>query len=217
LAVSIYGELTLCLAATPAHAVSVTYALDYVFSPATGAVAPLATVVLTDGLSGGAVKFDITNLAGAGTKLDSLYFNFAHGSLNPNQLSFTKVSVSSSTYQTVLAPSTSSTLSSLKADGDGYYDGKFEFTGNNYLAHNQTLSFRLSKAGQTLGVGDFDLFSIPGGGAGTFIMASKIQNLSYGSSVWVGTLVAVPLPGAAILFGTGLAGLARIRLWGLWA
>jgi len=198
------------VAPAPAQAASVTYALDYIFSPATGSVAPLGTVTLTD--LGTAVKFDVKNLAGAGTKLDSLYFNFAQGAINPSQLMFSNVSVISSVYSTLLAPATGAMLSALKADGDGYFDGKFQFTENNFLGHTQTLSFQLSAVNQDLGVEDFHFFSLPGGGSGSYIMASHIQNLpSTGDALWVGTVTAVPLPGALLFFGSGLMGMLGFR------
>jgi len=190
-----------------APAATVTYGLDYVFSPPTGTVSPLGFVTLTD--LGTAVRFDVLNQAGAGTKLDSLYFNFVNGTLNPNQLVFSNVSAASNTYNTLLAPSTSVTISALKADGDGYFDGKFQYTGNNFLGSGQTLSFQLSAAGYNLAVEDFNFFSIPGGGAGSYIMASHIQNMPLsGSAVWVGTVAAaVPLPATVLLFASGLSGI----------
>ena len=123
-------------------------------------------------------------------------------------MTFSDVSAAAGTYSTLLAPSTSATLAGLKADGDGYFDGKFQYGASNFLGHGETLSFRLSAAGQNLGVGDFHFFSLPGGGTGSYIMASHIQNMPLtGSAVWVGTVAAVPLPAAALLFGSGLAGL----------
>jgi len=197
-------------AVAPLHASAVTYPLNFIFSPATGTVAPLATVTLTD--LGNAVQFDLLSQAGAGSKLDSLYFNFANGSLNPNLLTFSNVSAVNGTYSTTLAPLTSSTVNALKADGDGFFDGKIEYLRNNFLGHGQTLSFRLSSVGQNLGVQDFHFFSRPGGGSGSYIMASHIQSLPQGgSSAWVGTVAAVPLPAAALLFGSGLIGLLVAR------
>jgi hypothetical protein len=129
--------------------------------------------------------------------------------LNPIQLIFSNVSAAAGTYQTTLAPTGSSTVNRLKADGDGYYDGKIQYTGNNFLGHGQTLSFELGIPNEDLGIADFQLHSLPGGGTGTYIMATHIQSLPLdGSSVWVGTLTPVPLPAAALLFGSGLLGLA---------
>lgn len=195
---------------TPGTASAVMYNLDHVFSPPTGTVTPLASVTLTD--LGNAIRFQLLSQAGVGTKLDSLYFNFGRPGVNPNQLVFSNVSAASITYQTTLAPTGSSTVNSLKADGDGYYDGKFEYIGSNFLGHGQTLSFDLAVAGHDLDVSDFHFFSIPGGGTGTYLMASHIRNVSGGDSLWVGTNVAVvPLPAASLLFAGGLAGLLGLR------
>jgi hypothetical protein len=207
----LYGCIGLCMgfigfAIIPGTASAVMYNLDYVFSPPTGTVLPLGSVTLTD--LGASVRFELTNQAGAESKLDSLYFNFARAGVNPNQLTFSNISAAVNTYQTVLAPTSSSTVNSLKADGDGYYDGKFEYTGNKFLGHSQSLSFDLAVAGHDLDVSDFHFFSLPGGGTGTYIMASHIRNVSGGDSLWVGTTSTsvnpVPLPAAMWLFGAGL-------------
>jgi hypothetical protein len=199
------------LSVIPARAEAMTvYNLDFVFSPSSGSVSPMGTVTMTD--LGTKVRFDIVNSAGAGSKLDSLYFNFQHGTTNPNQLVFSNVSATAGTYQTQMAPTTGSTISGLKADGDGYFDGKFEYKSSNFLGNGQTLSFELGAAGQDLAVSDFHFFSLPGGGAGSYILASHIKNLQPGgSSAWVGTVTAVPVPGAALLFLSGLSGLAMVR------
>jgi hypothetical protein len=199
----------LAVSAVPAQAATVTYALDYIFSPPTGSVTSLVTATLTD--TGTAVQFDITNQAGIGTKLDSLYFNFAQGTINPDQLTFSNVSAAGGTYSTLLAPSINAIVAALKADGDGYFDGKFAYSTNNFLAQGETLSFRLSAAGEDLSVNDFNFFSRMGGGTGSYILASHIQNLpATGSSVWVGTVTPVPLPAALWLFGSGIVGLVGV-------
>ncbi len=210
--------LALCLAALPAQAAVVTYDLNYVFSPTPGAVSPMARVTLTD--IGNFVDFSVQNLAGAGTKLDSLYFNFAQGTINPIALAFSQVAVNganlaAANYSTLLAATQSTLNAGLKADGDGYFDGKIAYTTNNFLANGATLSFRLSSSGQNLDSSNFNLLSLSGGGAGSFTMAAHIQALPgamgyAGNSAWVGTPVPVapvPLPAAAVLFGTGFVGL----------
>lgn len=213
--------LAFCLAAMPAQAVVVTYDLNYVFSPTPGPVSPMARVTLTD--VGNFVDFSVQNLAGVGTKLDSLYFNFAQGTINPIALAFSLVQVNgvnlaAANYSTLLAATQSTLNPGLKADGDGYFDGKIAYTTNNFLANGSTLSFRLSSTGNNLDTANFNLLSLPGGGSGSFTLASHIQALPgamgyAGNSAWVGTPVPaapVPLPAAAVLFGSGILGLAGV-------
>jgi hypothetical protein len=207
----------------PVQAAVVTYDLNYVFSPAPGSVSPMARVTMTD--VGNFVDFSVVNLAGAGTKLDSLYFNFSQGTINPIALTFSQVAVNGTTlaasnYTTLLAATQSTQNANLKADGDGYFDGKIAYTTNNFLANGATLTFRLSATGVNLDTSNFNFMSLPGGGSGSYTLASHIQNLPgamgySGNSVWVGNPAPVPVPAAAVLFGTGLVslfGAAKRRL-----
>jgi hypothetical protein len=188
------------------------YFLDNIFSsdgppaapPVGPAFPPLGIVTLTD--LGDQVRFNVVNLAGTGTKLDSLYFNFEKGTLDPDQLVFSNVNAAGGTFTTVLADTTSSQGVGLKADGDGYFDGKFEYTTNNFLGHGQILSFDLGIAGQNLDPIHFNFLSIDpqGNSPGPFVLASHIKAFPGEGSAWVGTVSPVPLPPAALLFGSGL-------------
>src|SRR5262249_14543589 len=141
------------------------------------------TVTLTD--LGNTVRFDVVNQAGAGSKLDSLFFNFAKGTFNPNQLEFSNISAAVGTFNTQLAMTQDSTEAGLKPDGDGFFDGKIEYTTGNFLANGQTLSFELGLAGQDLDPSNFNFLSIPGPGAGNpgpFTLASHIQAIPPGNT-----------------------------------
>jgi hypothetical protein len=199
--------------------------LDFIYAPAIGHVAPpLVTVTLTD--LGNTVKFDVFNQAGTGTKLDSLYFNFAKDALNPAQLQFTNVSAAVGTFTTVLAPTTSTQLASLRPGPDGFFDGKFEYTTNNFLGNGQTLSFELGMLDQNLNPINldpvhFNFLSIPGPGGtpGPFLLASHLQNyLVPGTTETSAWIAAVPLPPAAVLFGAGLVALVGLGAgnWKKW-
>lgn len=211
--------LILCagMATSPASAATV-YNLDFIYAPAIGHVAsPLGTVTLTD--LGNTVRFDLLNQAGAGTKLDSLYFNFAKDALNPSQLQFTNVSAAVGTFTTVLAPTTTDTSNNaLRPGPDGFFDGKFEYTTNNFLGNGQTLTFDLGIPTQDLDPIHFNFLSIPGPGGtpGPFLLASHLQNYlvpgTIETSAWI---AAVPLPSAVVLFGAGLVALVGLgaRNW----
>jgi hypothetical protein len=208
----------LAVAGQPAASSAATYQLDYEFAIPVGALSsPEATVTLTD--IGNDMRFSVVNNL-SGSKFFSLYFNFNGDRFNrdPNDLSFSNVKVngstlSSSKYEFVFSPSESSILSSLKADGDGYFDGKFAFKTNNFLAFNETLTFDLSLGGaRNLAESDFQYNSLSGGGAGAYQIAAHVKNVNpAGDSHWVGPNPnPVPVPGAALLFGTGLAWVGRL-------
>ena len=192
------------------------YNLDFIYAPAIGQVAPpLATVTLTDrGPIEGTVRFDVFNQAGVGTKLDSLYFNFAKDALNPSQLQFTNVSAAVGTFTTVLAPTTTDTSNNaLRPGPDGFFDGKIEYTTNNFLGNGQTLTFDLGIPSQDLDPIHFNFLSIPGPGGtpGPFLLASHLQAFDVpGSTETSAWIAAVPLPPAVVLFGAGLVALVGL-------
>jgi hypothetical protein len=191
------------------------YNLDFIYAPAIGhVVTPLATVTLTD--NGDKVTFDLFNQAGAGTKLDSLYFNFQAAGLTPSQLQFTNVSATAGTFLTVLEPAMPA--AALRAGPDGFFDGKFEYTTNNFLGNGQHLTFDLGIPGQNLDPIHFNFLSSPGPGGtpGPFLLASHLQNyLVPGTTETSAWIAAVPLPPAAVLFGAGLVALVGLgaRNW----
>lgn len=199
-----------------------TYQLDYEFSIPVGVLGSSpATVTLTD--LGNNIRFSILNTL-AGSKLKSFFFNFNGDSFgkDPDDLSFSNVKVNGSTlasskYEKVLAPSETSTLGSLRADGDGYFDGKIAFKSSHFLAFGETLTFDLSLGGShNLAESHFQHLSIsgPGGSPGPFLMATHVQNVNpAGDSHWVApnpNPAPVPLPGALWLFGTGALAIVRM-------
>ena len=191
--------------------------LNFIYAPAIGLVSPLATVTLTD--LGNTVRFDVLNQAGTGTKLDSLYFNFAKDALNPSQLVPTNVT-GATDFAFTFAATTSTQDNALRPGPDGFFDGKIEYTKSDFLANGQHLTFDLGIAGQNLDPIHFNFLSIPGPGGtpGPFLLASHLQNFDVpGSSETSAWIAAVPLPPAVVLFGAGLVALvglgARNWLW----
>jgi hypothetical protein len=218
----VVGLAALAIVGQPVGSQAATYQLDYEFAIPVGVLAlPSATVTLTD--LGNNLRFSVVNNL-SGSKFKSLYFNFNGDSFgkDPDDLTFSNVKVNgttlaSSKYEKVLAPSETSTLSSLRADGDGYFDGKLAFKNSNFLAFGETLTFDLSLGGShNLQESHFQHLSIPGpgGSPGPFVMAAHVQNVnSAGDSYWIGpnpNPAPVPLPAAALLFGTGLAWVNRL-------
>jgi len=186
--------LAVAVIASPASALVLS--LDQLFSgPPTSAPPPYARLDLNP-IAGG-MEFTLTNLtpgtlAGGSSKLDNVYFNYSGAQALVLQS----------------APSGANfgySSNGFKADGDGWYDILFAYTGGNFLASNASVTFTIM--GDTDPMNFIDL-SVPGGGNGTYYVASHFQSVvPTGNSFWAGTnevTQAVPEPATMLLLGSGL-------------
>jgi hypothetical protein len=187
--------------ASPASALILS--IDHLFSgPATTAPPPYARLELNPIVGG--MEFTLTNLtpgtlSGGSSKLDNVYFNYR----------------GSEALQLQTAPNGASfgyASNGFKADGSGWYDIRFAYTSGNYLATNASVSFAIM--GDTDPMNFIDL-SIPGGGNGTYYVASHFQSVvPSANSFWAGTnevTQAAPEPATMLLLGGGLVAAAVAR------
>jgi len=107
-------------------------------------------------------------------------------------------------------------VNAFKADGDGFFDVKFEFANNGTNEFDGswlTATFNLTMTGLT--EDDFNFVSVNGPpNKNGFLSAAHVQGIPGGGSGWITQFVVVPVPPAAWLGGAGLAaafGLAAIR------
>jgi hypothetical protein len=220
--IALIGFVTALGSAGPGRAAEMN--LTHVFSG--GAVPPgnpstpwLTYSVLDQGLN--SVLFTLTATANMTDpeKIGLFYFNF-DDSLTVADLDFTLAGTSGD----FVLPTISQSSNGLKADGDGYYDLRLEFTVSgglpNYFNSGDSLNYLLTYSGAgTMTETSFQFLSQPGGGEGVYYAAAHIQSTPGGGkgSAWLGaTLVtypAVPEPAASVLVFAGLAllGLRRAR------
>lgn len=178
---------------------TITLDLGYSFTPGgqPAGAPPWLTATFTDVVGG--VELEMTsNLTSDSEFVTEWYFNL-DPALDRTQLDFTYLAAQSTvepTYQ----------VGNVKADGDGYYDIRFNFpeAGNQRFMEGDVTTFLIS--GITgLSANDFKFLSDPGGGNGVYLSAAHVQGIRGGAvpSAWIGTSDA-PEPSPALLFGTGL-------------
>jgi hypothetical protein len=151
----------------------------------------------------------------ASENIDGFYLNF-NSSLDVTKLSFTGFTVNSGTVNT---PTPSTGANGFKADGDGFYDIKLAFTPGGTagaFGAGESVTYTISSSQGNISSLDFDFFSSPGGGAGTWAAAAHIQNTVGGVTSDSGWIGAVPEPstviaGALLLLPFGASAVRIVR------
>ncbi|MCA9424930.1 MAG: PEP-CTERM sorting domain-containing protein [Candidatus Omnitrophica bacterium] len=165
--------LSLLLILAPASfGTSISFDINYVFDtgPDPNAPGPWARATFDDGGSAGTVTLtmEVFDL-GTDAFISEWYFNF-------NTAIFGTPPVPSYVSGQAATSPVTVGIDNQKADGDGYYDIKFLFpqqTGR--LSEGDTSVYLFTKAG--IEATDFDFFSSPGGGNGTWPTAVHIQSI----------------------------------------
>jgi len=204
--------LLLSFAAEPAPA-----ALSYDPANTFSGTAPAGSLTADFTDVAGGVQLVITSNLAAGENLDptkALYFNFnpAKDSILQN-LSFSLIANANFSQAATVATAPDG----FKADGDGYYDINFTYTAaTKAFITGESQTYFITDSKGAISAGDFvNYLSSTGGGNGTWISAIHVQNTPSGGSgsAWVGatTVSPAPLPAAAWLLGSGLAGMMVLR------
>ncbi len=202
-----------------AQATIITFDLDIEFSGAASpaGTAPWLKATFEDsGVNMVTLTMDASGLQGSGEFVSGWYFNSTVVPLTESHQSGATGSFSQ-------VANTADQTAGFKADGDGFFDFKFEF-GNGDLGPKDggplTSVYKLTGTGIT--ANSFNTISHGGPANKTgFGSAAHVQGIAPDSnnntSGWIAPSnppMATPIPNAALLFGTGLLGLigfSRLR------
>ncbi len=200
------------LLSVQASAATLTLGLNYEFSGATSPAGPGPDWMTATFVDTGTdeVTLTVSNGGLVGTEYASnFYFNVGNGIDATTDLTFAYVSGDSFVTLHSNDPDPVNNTAALKADGDGFFDVRFEYAtaaGSRFIAGEESV-YTISGSG--LDAFDFAFLSEPGGGTGSWAAAAHVQSIgSGGGSGWIGA--PVPVPAAAWLFGSGLLGLVGI-------
>jgi hypothetical protein len=206
------GLLAALLFAGAARADSISVVLDTEFSGAFAASGS-PTITFTDaGADTVTMTMDVSGLSGS----EFIRRWFFNSSLNPAGFTFTHVSGDAAAIS-VQTTFNQNTNGAFKADGDGYFDIVFDFTGAGDLdADEPDVVYTISGNGAGISVSTFLIGSATGGGSGTWMSAAHVQGVgsSGANSGWMGgntTINHSPEPGTIFLLSAGVAGLVGAR------
>jgi hypothetical protein len=201
--------LSLLLSASAVRATTLTFGLDIPYNggddPA--GTTPWVTATFDDSFGdANTVRLTLSapNLVSVETVV-GWYFNF-DPDLDPTQLTPTVVDNSAAVPNAINLG-----VDLFQANGDGMYDIHFDLPPPSgsfpaRLTAGETIIYDFSYV-SPITVASFDLFSAVGGGQGTFLSAAHIgaTGPTGETSKWIGY---VPEPSTALLFASGLIGLA---------
>jgi hypothetical protein len=198
--------------------------LNYEFSGASSpsGTAPWLRATFTDlgGADAGKVSLKLDSLLQDSDEFANLwFFNFNNNSQVAG-LTFTQTASSGNFAAPAILRATSNSDASLKADGDGYFDFGFDFANgggqNQRFGASDSVTFKISAA-FALSAADFNLFSAPGGGNGSYRSAAHVQGIgsNAGGSGWIGEDgpdQGVPEAGSTLaMLGLALVGCEGVR------
>jgi hypothetical protein len=197
------------------------FTYDSMFNaPMAGGVAPTgtwATAKFVD-VGGGTVQMTLSaNSITSAEDIRALYFNYS-GDLSG--LTWTPVDTSAAT-PTIETGGATYTDNSYKADGDGWYDILFSFSGGmNKLTAGESVIYNISGG---VSPSDFYEKAAPGtGGNGPFYAAVKLTGIPCGdiydpncqqgtTSAWAAGVVPEPVSSTLFLVGAATLGFRRFR------
>lgn len=137
---------------------------------------------------------------------------FFNSGIDATGLTFTPDSGNSLAIST---PTINTGLNAYKADGDGYFDIRFDFqtsAGTGRFTSGETVIYNIG--GSSLSASSFNFISAPdGAGTGLYYSAAKVQGINGNdnTSGWIANTTVVPEPISSILFLSGGATLAVRR------
>lgn len=201
---------------------SIQYALGHEFSGAQnpGGEPPWLTAILED-IGDNKVELVLSGAGLIGREFVSKwFFNFDVEGMLATGLTFEH---RDGIEATSIATTADDKASGFKADGDGYFDIRFEF-GQNQFVQNSTSTYHITYSGsgvalQAAHFNSASQYGIPGNG--NYYTAAHVQGIGVNGegSGWVGDSDGgggggggeIPEPGTLLLIGSGLVGFAVLR------
>lgn len=195
-----------CTRQVLANAIEFSTSLEFSGGMSPAGPAPWMTATIDDFGSQGSVKLTLANSNLVGDEFVSEWSFNLDPSLDPKQLKFKDLVTTGS----LTSPTIEIAQNGLKADGNGKYSFRFDFStdGKAESRFGAGESLSITTYGiSTLTANSFNFLSKPTGGHGPFVTAAHVQGIC-GSNGTGSGWVTVPEPSSLVLGVLGLLGLA---------